>query len=103
MGVGGGSSVPAVIVGIDRIACGVQRPREPGVAAAVLGQTVGDLDDGARRRGGLPAVNVQGSRVRAGERERIQGISLPDSGASSGVATRLSKSSEVYQLECVLI
>src|ERR1700722_3080701 len=39
----------AVVVGVSRIACFVERCRETGVAGAVLGEAMGDLQDRARR------------------------------------------------------
>ncbi len=49
--IGGGRpwSVAAMIVGVDCVARGIERGGETGVAAAVLGEAMGDLQNRARR------------------------------------------------------
>ncbi len=54
-----GGAVPAVVVGRDREARGVQLPREPDVAQRVLADAVRDVHHGPRALG-LPHVVVEG-------------------------------------------
>ena len=59
IGGGGLGPVTAMIVGVNRVACGVERRGETRVTGAMLGEAVGDLDDRARRRFRQPATRQQ--------------------------------------------
>ena len=59
IGRGGLGPVSAMVVGVHRIARGVERRGEPGVAGAVLGEAVGDLHNRPRAALGQPAAREQ--------------------------------------------
>ena len=61
--------VAAMIVGVNGVARGVERRRQTRVAAAVLGEAMGDLDHRARRRIGKPAPPQEGLAVVGAKRE----------------------------------
>ena len=70
---GGLRPVAAMVAGVNRVAGGVERRGETGVAGAVLGEAMGDLHHRARRPFGQPAPRRAGS----GRRRRESSNSLP--------------------------
>ena len=63
--IGGGALGPmaAMIVGVNRVARGVERGGETRVAGAVLGEAMGDLHDRARRTFRQPTPRQQGLAI----------------------------------------
>ena len=67
---------PRMIGGVDAIARGVERGGETGVAAAMLGEPVRDLDDRARRTFWQPTPREEALAI-VGAKRRIRSPALP--------------------------
>src|ERR1700677_1617348 len=69
--IGGGrlGSVTAMIVRVSRVARGIERAGQTGVAGAVLGEAMGDLHDRARRPFRQPTPPQQGLAIVGAKRE----------------------------------
>ncbi|GAB3187332.1 hypothetical protein GCM10027061_03360 [Nesterenkonia suensis] len=64
----GRMAMSAVVVGVDQVPGRCESLGQPVVAACMLGDSVGDLDDADRRLGGIPQVGGQWCAVgRGGE------------------------------------
>ena len=71
VGAGRAWPVPAMIIGVNGVACGVERCGETRVTAAMLGEAMGDLDHRARRRVWQPATRQEVLAI-VGAKRRIR-------------------------------
>src|ERR1700733_16036422 len=83
--IGGGTArpVPAMIVGISPVACGVEGGGDTRVAGAVLGEAMGDLHKSARATFGEPTPPQEGLTVVGAKRELASRHPRPSSWAPS--------------------
>src|SRR3984957_17427407 len=83
--IGGGTArpVPAMIVGISPVACGVEGGGDTRVAGAVLGEAMGDLHQSARATFGEPTPPQEGLTVVGAKRELTSRHPRPSSWAPS--------------------
>src|SRR6266853_3412476 len=61
--------MPAMVIGIDRVARGGEGRGQPRITSSVLGQAVRDLHHRPGLLRGKPAVNKQLNAIRSGKRE----------------------------------
>src|ERR1700722_1378671 len=55
--------VTAMVVGVDRVTCGVKRSGQTSVAGAMLGEAMGDLHNRARRTFWQPTPRQEGLAI----------------------------------------